>query len=229
MKRVLVLGATGGIGKACCDVFGREDGKYEIFGVSRSGAKNDSVNSKIKMIAGDLRDPAFRSVLVKDTRPHTAIVSFGTWPKENSTMLDSLNEFALSIIDLFEKCESDGTIENFVVISSLSAQTNSLPHVFISEANHQYIVAKRFLSDFFRQKMLHARSKSKILLLEPGFVRSKFADVENRFLRRPEGDVLTRANYSLVEPTAIADLIHRTINDPNRTPSSVTLYNQPMK
>ncbi len=219
-KRVLVLGSTGGIGAACCEAFGSE--QYELFGVARSDRRS---SMKMTLICGDLRDSSFRTSLV-DIRPQVVIAAYGQYPVNSMTAAATINEFALSCIDLYEKFEATGVLEDFIVVSSVSAQITSLPHAFTNDAHHHYGVAKRILSDFFRQTMLRMKSRSKIFLVEPGFIRSGFAGIEKRLVDRAPEDILTRANLEIIEPRVVAELIYKNTTDSNRNSSAITIYNK---
>ncbi len=219
-KRVLILGSTGGIGAACGEAFSKA--QYELIGVARN-EKPSSV--KMKMIFGDLCDEMFRSSLV-EIKPQIVIAAYGQYPGRSMTATGTINEFALSCIDLYEKFEATGTLEDFIVISSVMAQITSLPHAYTNEAHHQYGVAKRILSDFFRQTMLRMKSRSKIFLVEPGFIRSGFARIDKRLVERAPEDILTKANLEIIEPRSVAELIYSNTIDSNRNSKAVTIYNK---
>jgi NADP-dependent 3-hydroxy acid dehydrogenase YdfG len=220
MKSVLVLGASGGIGSACCEIFGQSSNRFEVIGVSRTVEKIES----IKTLQGDLRASDFRSSLLV-TKPQVVIATFGQYPVNPLSVVETINEFAISTIDLYEKFEATEVLEDFVVISSLNAQMTSLHHHHLNDAHFQYGIAKRFLSDFFRQEMLRMKSRSKIFLVEPGFVKTGFANIENRLIHRNQNDPLTRANIEVIDPRSVARMIFENTTDPNRQSRAVTIYN----
>ncbi len=139
-------------------------------------------------------------------------------------MTEVINEFVLSVVDLFEAFESKGGLEHFVVVSSLSAQINVLPSMFMVSGTYKYICAKRMLSDFFRQAQLYRKSKSKIVLVEPGFVRTNFANINARLENPDKNDVIIRAQIEPIDPMVIAKAIFQTVSDPEKPSCSLTFY-----
>lgn len=221
MKQVLVLGGSGGIGRACSGLFS-EHPDYRVTIVHRQ--KTGKLQSPTS-ICGDLCSPEFRRDLVHQTTPNVVIASFGTHPTEPSSMTEVINEFVLSVIELFEAFEAKGGLEHFVVVSSLAAQTNVLPSIFMNSSVYKYICAKRMLSDFFRQAQLYRKSKSKIVLVEPGFVRTDFANINSRLLNPNQNDVLIRAQIDPIDPMVVAKAIFQTVCDPEKPSCSLTFYN----
>ncbi|CAN5456639.1 hypothetical protein BH10BDE1_BH10BDE1_07640 [soil metagenome] len=212
MKEVLILGATGGIGSACSKRFSSENGLFRITEVSRK--------------VGDLRSREFRAVLAERENPHIVISTFGTAPNQSVSYVDAIEEHAISVIDLYEKFEAKGRMEHFVVLSSLSALSSSIAHVFQGEGTHKYLIAKRMLSDFFRQSQLFMKSHSKVMVVEPGYVRTNFADIANRAQAKSETDFIMKTKLSLIEPSVIANEIFRVVTDPALPSMSMTYFNR---
>lgn len=221
MKQVLILGGSGGIGSACVRGF-QDRPEFQVTSVRR---KNRETENSQNVISGDLCLPEFRRQLVRQTSPQIVISAFGQYPSDECSVSDAINEFAISVIDLFEAFEAKGGLEHFVVVSSLSAQTNALPFVFMNTSTHKYICAKRMLSDFFRQTQLHMKSKSKITVIEPGFVRTGFANIEARLANPSKTDVLTRTQIEPIDPAVVATAILHAVSDSTRPSSSLTFYN----
>lgn len=221
MKQVLILGGSGGIGNACAKIF-KEHAEYRVTSVQRQKSET-SISDKT--IYGDLRSVEFRRELVLQTTPAIVVATFGRHPSNETPMSETLNEFVLSVIELFEAFETQGTVEHFVVVSSLSAQTNVLPSVFMESASYKYICAKRMLSDFFRQAQLYRKSKTKIVLVEPGFVRTNFANINARLVSANQSDILTRAKIEPLDPTVVASAIFQAVSESKRPSCSLTLYN----
>lgn len=212
MKEVLILGATGGIGSACVAKFRAEKGPYRITEVSRK--------------VGDLRSREFRAELAERENPHIVISAFGTSPDKSVSYVEAIEEHAISVIDLYEKFEAKGRMEHFVVVSSLSALSSSIAYVFQGEGTHKYLIAKRMLSDFFRQTQLFMKSQSKVIIVEPGYVRTNFADIANRAKANSANDFITKTKLSLIEPSLIANEIFRVVTDPGLPSVSMTYFNQ---
>lgn len=220
MKQVLVLGGSGGIGRACSGLFS----EHPDYRVTISHRQKTAVLQSPPSICGDLCSPEFRRDLVRQTTPNVVIASFGTHPTEQSSMTEVINEYVLSVVELFEAFESKGGLEHFVVVSSLAAQTNVFPSIFMNSSMYKYICAKRMLSDFFRQAQLYRKSKSKIVLIEPGFVRTNFANINARLKNPDKNDIITRAQIDPIDPMVVAKAIFQTVSDPEKPSCSLTFY-----
>lgn len=223
MKQVLILGGSGGIGKSCLETF-TKNSNYRLTTAQRQ--KDRAADSNHEMILGDLCEAEFRKELVGRTSPQVVISAFGKFPTRDSSVVDTINEFTLSVIELYEAFEAKGCLEHFVVISSLSGQINALPSAFMDEADYNYVCAKRMLSDFFRQAQLHMKSKSKIVLVEPGFVKTGFANIDARLVSQGATDILTRLRIHPINPEQVAKAIYHVVTDPDHPSTSLTFYNR---
>ena len=222
MKQVLILGGSGGIGQACAGAFSNS-AEYAVTSVHRQKSSDSGIG---KTIYGDLCSAEFRRELVSQTTPNIVISSFGRYPSKDTSMTEAINEFVLSVVDLFEAFEAKKELEHFVVIGSLSGQISVMPGVYMDSSRYQYICAKRMLSDFFRQAQLHLNSRSKIVLIEPGFVRTNFANIKARLLNLKADDVLNRTGIVPLDPAIVAGAIFQAVSSPGRASVSITLHNE---
>lgn len=222
MKKALVLGASGGIGRACVESLLRSPAAYEVSGVCRRNLEIPGMRA----IQGDLCDSEFRRTLAIEQRAQVVIAAYGKFPSVQSSYTEVLNEFMFSVIDIYERFEATGELEKFVVVSSLSALTGGIPHHYLPSDRHMYNLSKRLLSDFFRQVQMYMKSKSEIILIEPGFVHTDFADISRRIERAHPDDVISRLDLVPIDPKLIADEIRRSLESDLGRTSAMTFFNR---
>lgn len=207
---MLILG-TGGIAQACIEKFGAT---YSITCVSRRAGD----------IKGDLTDVHFRDRLVADIQPNVIISTYGNWPK-NLSLIQTLEIYFNSVVDLFEKFEKKGGLEYFVIISSIDAHFSSQPG--ISPSQFAYRAAKKSLSDFFKELQKYAFYNSNIILIEPGMITTDFANINQRIADKNPEDFLIKLNLDLYKPEDIVNQIAFCLKS-NRS-LTVTMHNKSNK
>lgn len=222
MKRVLILGASGGIGRACAANLSQSNNHYELIGVCRRSSDVPGV----RLILGDLCDSDFRKSLVRDLNPNYVISCYGRYPGDGASYTSVLNEHTFSVIDIFERFEATGQLEKFVVMSSLSAQMSGITKALSPIGMHFYATAKRLLSEFFRQVQLNMGSRSRIVLIEPGFIRTNFADIAKRMELADPNDLILKLGVRPIEPEYIAAEICRALEAEVLTTSALTFFNE---
>ena len=206
-SNMLILG-TGGIAKACVEKF---NSTYQITSVSRRTGD----------IKGDLTEVSFRDHLVETTQPKVIIAAYGDWP-ENMSLSQALNMHFNSVVDLFEKFESKGGLEYFVVISSIDAICSS--HPFMPLSQFAYRVAKKSLSVFFKEVQLFGRYNSKVVLIEPGFVATNFCNINRRMIDKNSEDIIFKLKLDVYKTEAVAKQIFDCLNSSHS--SLVTMHNK---
>ena len=211
LPSVLILGARGGIGAACANIF---SDKFEIHRVSRTAGD----------LCGDLKDQGFRNQVVEKFNPNVIIVTYGDWPTKEESISSIFNLFLNSVIDIFEQFEKKGGVDYFVVVSSISAQASGSP--MMARENFIYNTVKRCLSDFFTQAQLHMKFRMKIILVEPGMVMTDFANINERMKTRSSDDILTRANILPMTAEAVALAIYENVCSSEQRSRTIILHNK---
>lgn len=204
---MLILG-TGGIAQACLAKFG-------------STFNTTSVSRRTGDILGDLTEVSFRNRLVSETQPRVIITTYGVWPK-NMSLVQALELYFNSVVDLFEKFENKGGLEYFVVVGSTDALFSC--HPLISQGQLGYRTAKKSLSIFFQEVQKFGRYNSKIILIEPGMTATDFADINRRAADNKPEDIIHKLNLTMLNPADIANQISECLNSPRSL--TITLHNR---
>jgi short-subunit dehydrogenase len=198
MKKVLITGGTGGIGKAIADNL---QTNYDIITVARSNAD----------ICGDLTDIKFRDFLVESIIPDIFINNAGRLYYDQYKMLDINGTSAVDLLYKFYDKMPCGSIIN---ISSISHLRSPQPKEHLSKIT--YGIAKKHLREV-SMALNNSKSKPlKVMCVSPAAVDTKM--IRELFGYQPKDEDYTNYNWensiAWMKPKELADIIRYLIELP---------------
>lgn len=195
-KRMLITGASQGIGKACVELF---NDKYDVISVARSGDVT---------IRGDLTDPQFLNELIRTTTIDILINNAGILsPDFTETFRLNVEAASTLAIKYFEKMKSGH------IINVCSTASNMRGWRGMSQERMWYIYSKSALKDLGVILQNSKNSNIKITNLEPGWVNTSFAGPEKLLTNE---DYLDSNNQILpLKPIEIAQTIDWILGQPH--------------
>jgi short-subunit dehydrogenase len=186
--QLVVIGASRGIGKAMAEGFQND---FKVVTVSRTSGD----------YVGDVTDRSFRNHLLANINPYVFINCAGVYPSEEdpaASIETNLVATCHFTIELAKKMRS-GFIFNMSSIAVTDFRKLSL-------ANVTYASTKRMLSDL-SQSAEHLSPKVRVCTLEPGFVSTDFADINNRYIAQAPDDYLTQRRIRPMSPAYLVSVV----------------------